>query len=289
MVSCSSTTALREECFPCTLCSRVFKNKRGLDQNLKCCQNKVQESNLNRDLSFNWPISQDNFISVLENNSTGKSTGNSIDQELVQSNDTQAFPSAVLSEELAVWVLLSLSDTCQIINAIYEEVIIWKRNLYMLLSGKVGKEFVEECCRLVNEWVDDGPLHLIALKVIMIMPSLLLQKPSKKSKSKYHVEKLRKRLDLWKSGSFDELVREARFIQSNFSQHRGADNIEQVAKKFNGFIINGKINAALNLCLMRKVMAFCFWVTQLYSCLEKSIQMVKRNLRIFCYKVRNYR
>ena len=190
---------------------------------------------------------QDNFISVLENNSTGNSTVNSIDQELVKSNETQAFPSAVLSEELAVCGLLSLSDTCQIINAIYEEVIFWKRNLFMLPSGKVDKEFFEECCRLVNEWVDDGPLHLIALKAIMIMPSLLLQKPSKKSKSKDHVEKLRKRLDLWKSGSFDELVREARFIQSNVRQNRGADNIEQVAKKFNGFIINGKINAALKL------------------------------------------
>eukprot|EP00795_Rhopilema_esculentum_P015800 gene15800-7104_t len=188
-----------------------------------------------------------NFISVLENNSTGNSTVNSIDQEWVQSNDTQAVPSAVLSEELAVWGLLSLSDTCQIINAIYEEVVFWKRNLFMLPSGKVGKEFVEECSRLVDEWVDDGPLHLIALKAMMIMPSLLLQKPSKKSKSKDHVEKLRKRLDLWKIGNFDELVREARFIQSNFSQHRGADNIEQVAKKFNGLIINGKINAALKL------------------------------------------
>ena len=203
MVSCSSTTALREECFPYTLCHRVFKNKRGLNQNLKCCRNKVQESNLNRDLSFNWPISQDNFISVLENNSTGKSTGNSIDQELVKSNDTQAFPSAVLSEELAVCGLLSLSDTCQIITAIYEEVIFWKRNLFLLPSGNVWnlfkrKEFVEECCRLVNELVDDGPLHLNALKAMMIMPSLLPQKPSKNSKSKDHVEKLRKRFDLWK-------------------------------------------------------------------------------------------
>eukprot|EP00794_Sanderia_malayensis_P011608 gene11608-12810_t len=72
------------------------------------------------------------------------------------------------------------------------------------------------------------------------MPSLLLQKPSKTSKSKDHVEKLRKRLDLWKSGNFDDLVREARFIQSRFSKHKPMDSIDKV-------VINGKINAALKL------------------------------------------
>ena len=83
--------------------------------------------------------------------------------------------------------------------------------------------------------------------ILIIMSSLLLQKPTKISKTKDHVENLRSRLNLWKSVSCDELVREARFIQSKFSQNRRADNIEQMAKKFNGFIINGKINVALKL------------------------------------------
>ena len=52
LVSCSSTTALLEECFQCTLCSQVLKNKRGLNQHLRCCRNKVQESNLNHEFHF---------------------------------------------------------------------------------------------------------------------------------------------------------------------------------------------------------------------------------------------
>ena len=247
LVSSSSITTRLEECFSCTLCSRMFKNKRGLNQHLRFCRNKVLESNLNRELISNRLVYHDSFSSVLESNSTGNSTVNSIDQASIQSNAAQAPPDAVLLEELLIWGLLSLSDICQIINSIYEEVVFWKRNLFMLPSGKVGKEFVEECSRLINEWVDDGPLRLVALKALMIMPSLLLQKPTKSSKTKDHVDNLRRRLNLWRSGSFDELVREARFTQSKFSQHRRADNIEQMAKKFNGFIIKGKINAALKL------------------------------------------
>ena len=49
----------------------------------------------------------------LENNSTGNSTVSSINQELVKLNDTQAFPSAILSEELAVWGLLQHSGEKQ--------------------------------------------------------------------------------------------------------------------------------------------------------------------------------
>ncbi len=135
-----------------------------------------------------------------------------------QSNFTQVLPDAQVIDEFAVWGLLSLSNISQVINAIYEEVVFWKRNLFMLPSGKVGKEYVEECSRLINEWVNDGPLRLVAIKALMIMPSLLLQKPSRTSKSKEHAEKLRKRMDLWKSGNLDELVREVRFIQSRFKK-----------------------------------------------------------------------
>ncbi len=117
----------------------------------------------------------------------------------------------------------------------------------MLPSGRVRKEYVEECSRQKNKWIDDGSLHLISIKALMVLPSLLLQKPSKTSKIKDHVEKLRKRLDLWKSGNVDDLVREAHFIQSRLSKHKLMNSIDKVAKTFNDFVINGKINAALKL------------------------------------------
>ena len=47
----------------------------------------------------------------------------------------------------------------------------------------------------------------------MIMPNLLLQKPSKTSKSKEHQLSLVRRLDLWQNGEFEELLFEGETIQ----------------------------------------------------------------------------
>ena len=72
----------------------------------------------------------------------------------------------------------------------------------------------------------------IALKLSMIMPAALLQKPSRKSTSKQHSEYLNKRLGLWENGQFDELMKEARDIQRAISRprakHESADHKTKV-------------------------------------------------------------
>ena len=45
--------------------------------------------------------------------------------------------------------------------------------------------------------------------VLHVMPALLLQKPSKPSKSKDHVAALKRRLEKLKNGEFLQLLREA--------------------------------------------------------------------------------
>ena len=47
----------------------------------------------------------------------------------------------------------------------------------------------------------------------MIIPNLLLQKPSKTSKSKERQLSLERRLDAWKNGEFEKLVFEGKTIQ----------------------------------------------------------------------------
>ena len=51
----------------------------------------------------------------------------------------------------------------------------------------------------------DNSLRHESVKVIMVMPSLLLQKPSHKLKSKDHLRALERRLELWESGEVMEL------------------------------------------------------------------------------------
>ena len=61
---------------------------------------------------------------------------------------------------------------------------------------------------------DNGFRHE-RVKVIIVMPSLLLQKPSQKSKSKDHLRVLERRLELWESGEVVELLKESDTIQKN--------------------------------------------------------------------------
>ena len=70
----------------------------------------------------------------------------------------------------------------------------WQKNVFMVSSGSAGKEYVSEMIRLINIWnakVTD--LHNISLELLKIMPALLLQKPSFKSKAKQHSECLKRR------------------------------------------------------------------------------------------------
>ena len=82
---------------------------------------------------------------------------------------------------------------------VYETVVFWRKNLFLLPSGKAGRKFIGEVSRLMSEWLHDSPMKDIAFKAIMVMPSLLLQKPSQNSKPKDHLRALEQRLELWES------------------------------------------------------------------------------------------
>ena len=81
----------------------------------------------------------------------------------------------------------------QDISSIYEE-------------AKVGKEYVDECTRLILEWVNDSQFQSSAIKALIIMLSLLLPKCCRNSKAKDHTESLRRRLKLWKKGDLEKYV-----------------------------------------------------------------------------------
>ena len=53
----------------------------------------------------------------------------------------------------------------------------------------------------------------VNLKTATVLPILLLQKPSKKSKTKDHIKCLERRLANWSNGDLEELVKESRTLQ----------------------------------------------------------------------------
>lgn len=151
------------------------------------------------------------------------------------------------SIEAQVWGDHTYAELTQIINAAYEECVKWKRNLFMFPTGKIGNEFIDEMTRLFHECVNDSPLKILSLKMLMIMPCLLLQKPNRISKSKENFNALKRRFLLWKNGDFDALVREARYLQSQLVFRPGTRTFEEKAQQFNGLMTRGKIVPALRL------------------------------------------
>ena len=95
----------------------------------------------------------------------------------------------------------------------YEQIVYWRKNVFMVPTAVSGKKFINETTRLLDQWTNDTPLKSIALKAIHVMPALLLQKPSRKTKARNHLIALERRLKLWGEGNINELLDESKEIQ----------------------------------------------------------------------------
>ena len=120
------------------------------------------------------------------------------------------------------------------VSIVYEQTDFWKKKLFLLLSGKAAIQlqqynYNDKTTKLMYEWLQDSPLKDIAFKAIMIMSSLLLQKPSKNSKSKDHLKLLERCIKLWTSGDLLDLLKEAKIIQKEL-------RIQKDIYKYNGDI-----------------------------------------------------
>lgn len=127
---------------------------------------------------------------------------------------------------------------------IYNECVKWRKNLFKLPSGGAAKEFVKEISHWLEHFNRSTDFQGIALKVYMVLPSLLLQKPGPKSKAKEHLAILKRRLELWKNGEVSELLRECRQIQAKLKSSKRR-NPDDAARIFAKLVFEGKIGAAL--------------------------------------------
>ena len=120
----------------------------------------------------------------------------------------------------------------------------WKKNLFLLPSGGAGKKFI----KLVKEWLSyyniGNSFQGISLKVIAVLPNLMLQKPSAKSKSKDHSEALESRLQLWSEGNIMDILRECTTIQTKLKSGKKRST-EDITRIFSNLIFEGKFGAAL--------------------------------------------
>ena len=202
--------------FQCNLCKRLFQTQRGRSAHLNHCLKKQKSSNV---AAFGSSCSgqPESFVIV--------------SKEIEFENTTDNTP-----------------DLHQILNATYDEILLWRKIVFKLPTGGAGKKFIAEITSLINMWNSESmEMKDVALKAVMVMPALLLQKPSFKSKCKQHSECLQRRLNLWKLEDFNGLLKECRAIQSRLLSIWKPRSPEHVSRTFANLMLSGKVNAAMRL------------------------------------------
>ena len=81
------------------------------------------------------------------------------------------------------------------LNSVYAEAIHWRKNLFRVPYGRVGKDFVFELAKLYHTFANGSAFESIALKAASLMPVLLLQKPACRFKTSDLISCLERHLD----------------------------------------------------------------------------------------------
>eukprot|EP00117_Sycon_ciliatum_P037591 scpid15790/ scgid28089/ len=138
-----------------------------------------------------------------------------------------------------------------IVRTLFDEVVHWKRNIFMLPLGSAGREFVMEIANIISFFNLDTPLSGIAWTVLTIACHLLLQKPLGSSRGGENATILRSRLELWKAGKLEDLLLDARCIQAHLRPRRVTSARSErghTDTDFSRHVFSGNINSAIR-CL----------------------------------------
>ena len=92
-------------------------------------------------------------------------------------------------------------------------------------------------------------MESVTLTAALLMPMLLLQRPSKNANRKILISHLDRRLTLWKDGLFFDLLHEGESIQARIpNSHSHASGTDSdLHRLFSQHMMNGNVNSALRL------------------------------------------
>ncbi|XP_065177350.1 uncharacterized protein LOC135808131 [Sycon ciliatum] len=143
---------------------------------------------------------------------------------------------------------MTAEECANAINRTYDEAVHFRPNAFDVLSGGVGKDFVNQLSQYLLVFGNAGPFEGQALKVAMVFQLLLLQKPFQAATSS-HAKCLKRRLELWRAGALSDLpVNVAPYITSWKSNRRngtGSPVTTDNARRFASLVTDGKLGAAL--------------------------------------------
>ena len=165
------------------------------------------------------------------------------------SSSSSSISSSSSSTEDLTWNGRQGKEFEDLINSIYKEMIYFKKyNIFEPSQSNTLGQLVKEMTNLITHYNADAPINKLALKIIMIMPSLLLQKLHSKAKSQENNEAFKRRMKLWADGKFEELMSEAKAIQKRLdnNQHKRRGETDK-ARLFRLKMENGQIRQAARL------------------------------------------
>ena len=137
-------------------------------------------------------------------------------------------------------------SVASMMTAAFDEVVRWKRNLFRIPAGSIGKSFVRELSAMFQSYNEGSGMESVAIYAAMIMPALLLQKTGPQMKLSEMKKCLERRMNLWNCGSIDELLAEAKVLQQRATIFHQKEE-EDLARRFANLIFQGKIKDALRL------------------------------------------
>ena len=142
----------------------------------------------------------------------------------------------------------------ELTDKIYNHIISFKhRNMFELPQNNTTDHFMKEMTKLLSHYNSDSSIKKQALKLLMILPCLLLQKVHSKAKTRENNNALRRRLDLWKQGKLEDLLSEAMAIQERLSDaHPQNGRAFDKARLFRQKMENGHIRPAARLLEKRE-------------------------------------
>ena len=142
---------------------------------------------------------------------------------------------------------------------VYDEIVHWRKRFFSVPAGGAGNKFVAELARLVRVFVESNGEDSDALYSFFILPALVLQRVSEKSRSKEDAANLARRMELWDSGNLNDLMDECRSLQHHLEKSpfcpkvRVSENLDDAiatdeARRFGQLVSQGKVQEAIR-CL----------------------------------------
>ena len=134
--------------------------------------------------------------------------------------------------------------------AVFNEVVHWRRNLFLVPYGCVGRDSVHDLAKIFLSYGEAGAFEPIAIKAAMLMCALLLQKPHSRMSGRDLASCLQRRRSLWNQGDIDALLIEGHTIQHQLLSHSGScqkfDDDHHISRHFVECMLRGNVRSALN-------------------------------------------